>query len=220
MNRYLTLAAIALLALAAPLSAAGISGQYIESRTCDVWTGACFANAEMNLTGKFALLGWKVDKGSLNDVSLDGLGVVAVVQTTDTLGLKQTGEAKSVLIVDSRANESQKAALVRLAKEQGGELLRNVLAVESSAIDLTLCPCKSNVCAKLTAGAVSIETRCLNPDHDKACGHESNFYPPLAKNVNARAAMVSEHAFKGKGFNSTWKESDRRGGYVGSFEIR
>jgi hypothetical protein len=220
MNRCLAIAALALLALAAPLSAAGITGQYIEARTCDVWTGACFANAEMNLSGKNAVLGWKVEKGSLDRVALDGLGVVAVVQASDTLGLKQTGPAKAFLIVDSRATEAQRAALVRLAKQQAGELLRNVVAVEAAPIELTLCPCKNNSCARLHAGTAHIETRCFDAHHDKACGHEADFYPPLAKNVQARAAMATEHAFTGKAFNATWKETDRRGAYVGSFEIR
>jgi hypothetical protein len=220
MFRCLALAAFALLIAVAPLSAAGITGQYVEARTCDVWTGACFANAEMNLSGKHAVLGWKVEKGTLDDVSLDGLGVVAVVQATDTLGLTQTGPAKAVLIVDARATAAQKAALVRLAKGQGGELLQNVIAVESAPVELVRCACAGDVCAKLSAGTAKIETRCLDANHDKACGHEADFYPPLSKNVKARAAMASEHGYAGKGFNAMWKETDRRGAYVGSFEIR
>src|SRR6516164_2990965 len=114
MNRLLLLAAAALLVSAASAQAAGITGKYIEARTCDVWTGPCFANAEMNLGGKHAVLGWQVEKGTLGDVKLDGLGVVAVVAASDTLGLKQTGPAKAVLIVDSRANAAQRDALIRL----------------------------------------------------------------------------------------------------------
>src|SRR6516225_8090037 len=122
MKRTLALAAVALPALAGPLSAAGITGKYLEARTCDVWTGPCFANAEMNLGGKHAVMGWLVEKGTLGDVRLDGLGVVAVVAARDTLGLKQTGPARSVLIVDRRADSAQREALIRLAKRQGGEL--------------------------------------------------------------------------------------------------
>src|SRR5881396_4329957 len=91
MKRALALAAFALILCSAPLSAAGITGQYVEARTCDVWTAPCFANADMNLTGKHAVLAWKIDKGKLGDVSLDGLSVVAVVAASDTLGMDQTG---------------------------------------------------------------------------------------------------------------------------------
>jgi hypothetical protein len=217
MNRIL--AVVAALAIALPLQAAGITGTYVEARTCDVWTGPCFANAEMHLAGKHAVLGWKVDKGQLGDATLDGLSVVAVVAASETLGLQQTGPAKAVLIVDSRASEVQKAALVRLAKEQGGELTKNVVAVSTAPVDLEICPCASNGCARLNAGAAKLETRCVDSKHDKKCGNESAFYPPLAKNVKARAAIVVEHQYTGKGVNETWSDAGRRGAYVGSFEL-
>src|SRR5438067_5638947 len=111
MARWLTLAAIALILAAAPVSAAGITGQYIEARTCDVWTGPCFANSEMNLTGKHAVMGWKVDKGTFDRISLDGMSVVAIVAASDTLGLDQTGPAEAVLIIDSKATAKQREAL-------------------------------------------------------------------------------------------------------------
>jgi hypothetical protein len=217
MNRWLAFAALVLIVAVTPANA-GLTGQYVEARTCDIWTGPCFANSEMNLTGKHAVVGWKIDKGEFDGVKLDGLGVVAVIAASDTLGLEQTGPAKAVLIVDSRASDSQKAALVKLAKKQGGDLLKNVLAVESAKVDLTTCECENKSCARLQAGAAHIETRCLK-DHDRICGHEDAFYPPLAKGVTARAAVASQHGYTGKGFNATWKESDRRGAYVGTFEI-
>jgi hypothetical protein len=220
MKRTVALAAVALVVLAGPLSAAGITGKYIEARTCDVWTGPCFANAEMNLGGKHAVLGWLVEKGTLGDARLDGLGVVAVVAASDTLGLAQTGPAKAVLIVDSRANAAQRDALVRLAKKQGGDLVKNVVKVEAAPITLDTCVCKGEGCAKLSAGGAKIETRCLDAHHDKKCGNETAFYPPLAKNVSAQAAVAVEHGYSGKEFRHTWKESERRGAYVGSFEVK
>jgi hypothetical protein len=166
------------------------------------------------------LLGWKVEKGSVNDVTLDGLGVVAVIQATDTLGAQQTGPSKAVLIVDARANEAQREALIRMAKEQGGDLTKNVVAIEASPIDLTFCHCDNDSCARLDAGTARLETRCIKGEHDKVCGNESDFYPPLVKNVTVRSAMASEHGFSGQGLNATWRESERRGAFVGSFEIR
>jgi hypothetical protein len=219
MSRCLALIAIALIFVAAPVQAAGISGKYIEARTCDVWTGPCFANAEMNLGGKNAVLAWKVDKGALDNVCLDGLGVVAVVAASDTLGLQQTGPAKAILIVDEKATDAQREALIRLAKKQGGDLVRKVIAVEKAKIDLDVMQCKEGGCALLQAGKARIETRCLH-SHDKVCGNESAFYPPLSKGVKAEAAMAVEHSFSGKGFNETWKDHERRGAYVGDFEIR
>jgi hypothetical protein len=208
------------LALAAT-PAPAISGQYIEARTCDVWTAPCFANAEMNLGGKHALMGWKVDQGTLDGVRLDGLGVVAVVAASDTLGLAQTGPARAVLIVDARADAVQRQALVRLAREQGGTLVDHVQDVQTAAIDVSSSDCRGGGCARLEVGDVArIETRCVNTQHDKTCGNESAFYPPLANNVTAKVAVAIENRFTGQAFRHTWKEAERRGAYVGSFEVR
>ncbi len=124
-----------------------------------------------------------------------------------------------MLIVDRRASSSQRDALVRLAKSQAGALLRNVVSVQSGAIDLQACPCKNDACAVLNAGVAKIETRCLDGEHDKICGNESEFYPPLAKNVKVKAAVAVENCFNGKGIDQSWKQSGRRSAYVGSFQL-
>jgi hypothetical protein len=220
MNRLLVLVAIVLLFVAAPAWAGGLSGQYLEARTADVYTGPCFANSDMNLAGSNAVLAWKVDKGSLDDICLDGLGVVAVVAASDTLGLKQTGAARAVLIVDERATEAQRAALIRLAKRQAGDLVADVKRVETAAIDLDVGSCKDGGCARLNAGTARIATRCIDPQHDKHCGNEVAFYPPLSPCVKASCAVATEHAFTGKGLNQNWKDGERRSAYIGAFEIR
>jgi hypothetical protein len=223
MLRYIALAALAMSVIVLPAQAAGITGHYVEARTCDVWTGPCFANADFNLTGKNAVMAWRVDKGAIDNVSLDGLGVVAVISASDTLGLEQTGPASALLIVDERATAAQRKALVQLAKKQGGKLVANVVGVRTAPVSLTICECKNNACSELKVGSAKaplahIKTRCLNADHDKACGNETAFYPPLTKGVRATPA-AAEHAFQGTGLRETWREYDRRGAYVGSFEI-
>ncbi len=49
-------------ASAVPGSAA-LKGDYIEARSADVYTGPCFANSEVGLTGQEAILAWKVQEG-------------------------------------------------------------------------------------------------------------------------------------------------------------
>jgi hypothetical protein len=198
---------------------AGVTGQYIEARNCDVWTGPCFANADFNLSGKNAVLAWKVGTGTVDGVRLDGLGIVAVVVGHNTLGLEQQGPAKAVLIVDKRADAGQRAALVRLAKRQAGKLLENVAAVQTGAIRLDMCECKNNACAELDAGVAKVKTRCIDGDHDKVCGNETAFYPPLATGVRVVPAAADEHVFRGTGLGQTWSDSDRRGAYVGTFRF-
>jgi hypothetical protein len=217
--RILT-AALALVLVASPAFAGGIIGQYLEARTCDIWTGPCFANAEVNITGKHAVLAWKIEKGTFDKVNLDGLSIVAILTATDTLGQEQSGETKSIVIVDKRATKEQQAALIKLAQKQGGELLKNVGKIESQKIEMNLCPCKEGGCATLDAGLAKIATRCLNAKHDKVCGNECAYYPPLAKDVKVIPVFAEENSYTGKGAGATWSDAGRRGAYLGSFELR
>src|SRR5438094_6713028 len=83
-----------------------IYGDYVEARTADVYTGPCFANSEVGLTGELAVFGWKVNRGEWHGTSLDGLSVVAAVKARTTLGdvYESAYPVRAVLIVDSRAN--------------------------------------------------------------------------------------------------------------------
>jgi hypothetical protein len=218
MLRTLSLATLAALLAVSPARAA-VTGNYVEVRNADVWTGPCFANAEGNLTGKNAALVWNIAEGTYDGVRLDGLTIVAVVQASDTLAFEQTGPAAAVLIVDDRATEMQKLALVRLAQRQGGELLKNVVRVESARINVDICGCKGEGCAEIDAGPVRIKTRCLNTGHDKACGNETAYYPPLVAGVRCVPA-VADHRYTGAGLGMTWSENERRGAYVGTFGAR
>ena len=206
-----------LLALNSP---ATVRGHYVEARTCDVFAGSCFANADTGLTGKNAVLAWKVEAGAVGGVKLDGLGVVAVLSTTDTLGLKQSAPGRSVLIVDEKATKAQREALVAFAKAQAGKLLGEVIAVNAAKVDLEICACAGESCATLKAGTAKIKTRCIDTDHDKACGNEAAIYRPLSKGVTAHAAVAVEHSFTGKELKETWNDGGRRGAYVGSFAVR
>ena len=108
-----TILLILILGLACPGWAAVISGDYVENpqRQC-LYGGPVWPNAEAGLTGDQAILAWRIRKGSWKGVKLDGLGVVGVTKARATLGDPYLNPypAKSVLIVDSRANPRQRAA--------------------------------------------------------------------------------------------------------------
>jgi hypothetical protein len=209
-----------LLPILISLDCSAVRGQYVEARTCDVYTGSCFANADTGITGKNAVLAWKIESGTVAKSKIDGLGVVAVIATPETLGLKQTGPGRALIIVDEKANKAQREALVAFVKAQAGKLVGEIVAVREAPIDLTICHCDGEGCAILKAGTVKVATRCIDPAHDKACGNESTQYPPLAKGVAAKAALATEHSFTGKELKETWNDAGRRGAFVGTFATR
>ncbi len=74
----------------------------------------------MGLAGHEAVLAWRIESGRWGSVALDGLSVVAVVQASATLGdpYGNPFPAKTVFLVDERASEVQRSALVHFAQSQ------------------------------------------------------------------------------------------------------
>jgi len=196
-----------------------LRGDYIESRSTDVYVAQCFANGEVGLTGNFALMAWHVDEGSWNGVQLDGLTVAAAVRARATLGdpYGDPYPAQSVLMVDSAANPAQRAALIALAQRQGGRLLENIARVEYVPVVLEVPADPHEGNAVLRAGRLAtIITRPLN-HHDHICGNETNFYPPLVSVDHAMSAVALTDEFQGDGLDSRWSTHGRRSAYIGTF---
>src|ERR1700732_3233955 len=101
------LASSPLIAGSGALNGASLSGKYVEARTAEVFTGGCIMGSEAETVGKQAVLAWKVDRGSFNGISLDGLSVVAAVAGDKNLGIQEIGGGQAKVsspgFVDERA---------------------------------------------------------------------------------------------------------------------
>jgi hypothetical protein len=206
--------------LASMASAQQISGEYIESRNMDVYTGHCFAMSEVNLVGDQAILAWRVSKGEWNGVRLDGLSVVGVAKASNTLGdpYGNPFPAKVVLIVDEKASPVQREALKSFAMEMGGELFKNIVNTEVAPIKLEVAyqgehPSAGYVEAGNLAG---VRTRALT-SKDHVCGNEQTYYPPLAATAHSMPAVASLDQFNGDGLGVKWTLRDKRSAFVGHF---
>ena len=209
----------ALTAFASTPSEPTISGDYLEVRSCDVYTGSCFANAEMNLTGKEGILVWSVREGRWKGTSLDGLSVIAVVRTDGTLGnlRYQPRTGKAVLIIDEKADTKQREALTDFARSMAGKLLEQVVDVRTAPIEASVGTCTKAGCASVKAGnLVEVNTRCLG-GHDHLCGNEETYYPPLTSVEHAIPAFTERASFKGSGLDLTWDSTGQRSAFIASF---
>ncbi|HYP04763.1 MAG TPA: DUF1326 domain-containing protein [Bryobacteraceae bacterium] len=201
-----------------------VRGSYMEARTADVYTGACFANSEAGLMGEFAVFGWRVDEGLFEGVSLEGLSVVGVVRANTTLGdvhARAANPSKAVLIVDERATPTQRLALAAFARRMGGDLLQDIVRVEYQPVDIAF---ENNDIhsrkATLTAGNLAkLQTRAIST-MDKVCSHEETWYDPLTKLDHAMPAFTMANDYKGKDLGTTWSSPDKRSAFVGSFQLR
>lgn len=204
--------------LSVALSAQQIRGDYIETRSADVYTGQCFANGEVNLAGKEAILAWHVQNGSWDGVALDGLTIAAAVRARATLGdpYGNPYPAEAVLLVDEQANPQQRAALVHFAQHMGGELLKNVEETLPAQMEMIVNHERHGV-ALLRAGQfATVQTRSLG-DHDHVCGNEVTFYPPLTEVSHSMPAVAVTDAYRGPGLGESWDSHGRRSAFVGTF---
>ena len=75
------------------------------------------------------------------------------------------------------------------------------LTLSQSKIDG--CPCKSDACFEVNAGIAKLQTRRLNAEHDKVCGNEYAFYPPMVQNVKVLpAGEFVNQSFRGEGLGA------------------
>jgi len=206
------------IALAGFPAGAVIEGNYVEVRSCDVFTAACFANSEVGLTGEEAILAWDVKKGTHRGVNLEGLKVVAVIRASGTLGDTSATvyPARSILFVDSKADAAQSDALVEFAKDAAGQLLANVIRIEKSDITMSFDPNRAGFATLRAGDAVAIETRALMHS-DMHCGNDEAYYAPLTDVDNTVVAFTERDMFSKHGLGVTWDESGRRSAWLATF---
>jgi len=210
---------LGLMVMAPIPGSAAITGDYIEARSADVYTGPCFANGQVGLVGNEAILAWKIKEGDWKGTNLNGLGVVAVVKAHATLGdpYHSPYPAESILIVDLRATSRQRLALQDFAASMAGKLLNHVVRVEAAPIQLTFAQGEHHGAALLVAGNLArIETRSLCQGDD-ICGNEFVYYPPLVQLTHAMPAFTIEDSFQGKGLDVIWNHMGERSAFVGTF---
>ncbi len=221
MTAFRTLASVALVFMFSSVgSAAQITGEYLEARSCNVYTGPCFANAEMDLCGKEAVMAWKVDEGTWNNVSLDGLGAALIVRSEKTMGSDgvfpmKPGRVAAVILVDERATQEQHYALVSFVKDNAPQLAENIVKVQKAPIELKndhLTGVGTFKAGKLA----QIETRALTKD-DCVCTNEIIYYQPLNEVENFTPVYSLKMAYQGEGLDSRWNNLNLRSAFQATF---
>lgn len=218
----LALAGSVVLMTASLVRAGEISGEYLEARTCDVYTGPCFANGEVGISGKEALIAWMIDEGQWAGQDLRGLGVALVIKANDTLGFggsfyTNPDRIEAVLLLDEKANDAQRKALEAFARDAAPHLTREIVKVKAVPLSLK----NDHLAGKgvFRAGNFAkIETRRLGKG-DCVCSNEVVFYPPLTKVENFHPAYTLKMSFDGEGLNKTWSTINRRSAFLATFSL-
>jgi hypothetical protein len=192
-----------------------VTGEYVEARTAEVFTGGCIMNSEAETVGKQAVLAWKVDRGSFNGIAIDGLSVIAAVSGDRNLGMEEMGGEKaavrSALYVDQRANPAQQLALVAMANELSKGLVGTIVQVTAAPISFADHGSEINV----SAGQVALDVN-KHLTHDPTCGAMQWFHPLASMNDSA-IGVASQHLFTGAALGTKWSDPNKRSAFFGTF---
>lgn len=215
---YHPLVAILAMFLAAPGTDSAVKGDYVEARTAEVFTGGCIMGSEGEVSGREALMAWRVRQGSLDGVALDGLSVVAVVNADVNLGMHELGGAspssiRTMLLVDARASETQQRALAKLARTMAPDLIRDVAATRVLPIAFE----RGGNSVRLDAGGASLDVQ-TGVEHTPTCS-ALKWFEPLARTNGAEVGLTRSFAWTGGGFGPRWSQFDRRSSFVGTFSL-
>ena len=220
MKQLCSLAISAVLAATVILSAetdpVRVTGDYVEVRTAEVFTGACILGSEWESLGREAILGWRVSSGSVNGTSLAGLAAVAVVGAdrnlgSETLGAPAPSSIRTVLLIDERATAVQREALIAMVRVLAPALTRNVIELRSVPISFV----RDGVDVRVTAAEATLDVT-TNFEHSPTCG-ATRWFDPLATTTKAELGLARSHAWSGNTPGAKWEQTDRKSSFVGTF---
>jgi hypothetical protein len=213
------LLAVAPLALAASSGTTSVTGDYVEARTAEVFAGGCIVGSEGEAGGREAIMAWRVGRGQVNGVALDGLSIVAVVSSDVNLSTHEIGgvaptKIKTAIRLDDRATPAQRDALVAMARSLAPSVVRDVIDLKAVPISFTRDADRLSV----TAGEASMEVE-TKVDHSPNCG-AIQWYDPLAKLTGSALGHTKSEAWTGSSLGTQWSMGDKRASFYGAFELK
>jgi hypothetical protein len=193
-----------------------VSGDYVEVRTAEVFTGPCMLGNEADTLGREAIMAWRVARGAVNGIPLDGLSVVAVVAGDRNLGMHELGDSapsvvKSVVMIDQRATPSQRDALVGMIRALSPNLTREVVELKSVPIAFR----RQTTDVEVQAGDARLDVT-TKFQHSPVCG-AMQWFGPLSATTEPDLAFARTNVFSGTALGAQWKQMDRKSSYVGTF---
>ncbi|MDE0554180.1 MAG: DUF1326 domain-containing protein [Candidatus Poribacteria bacterium] len=191
-----------------------VQGEYIEARSASVYVGACHYGAEFVEGGKEATLVWNIQHGSWNDVSLDGLTLVAVVSAKSNLAI-DTETRKSVLYVDPSTTAEQRTALRDLLTTKYADVLGEVVTTQITAVEFA----KEGTKYDVRVGEVLALSANRYPCANCTQPHQI-WYEPLTVIQNAIVGKSEVYHYKDSHLPVTWHQGGTANNvFVGSFSM-
>lgn len=212
---HLSAAALAVALSAGSASAAPtVSGDYVESRSANVYVGACHHEGEIVSAGRNAVLAWNITDGERNGVSLRGVSAVAVVAADRYLGL-DGAKRKSVLYVSDTATPEQRDAVASLLKERVPVALGETLAVKSAPIKF------ESDSDQYRINVQGIAFMKINKEVGQLCCKQpyQTWGKPFVPVASAKTGYCVNVEYKDASLLHGWSATDQNNAFFGAFSL-
>ncbi len=212
-THWLAVTALALMA-ARVQAAPAITGDYVESRSANIYVGACHHEGELLTTGRNAVLAWNITAGEVAGVSLAGVRALAVVAADKNLEFADA-RRKSVLYIDAAATPAQRDALAELLRQRADRALGEVVAVKTVAISFDATGGLYRI------GAPGVAAMKIKKQTEMLCCKQPYelWDKPFVTLKGARAGYCMGVEYKDSTLLSTWSATDQNNAYFGTFSL-
>lgn len=206
--------AAAILIAGGAKAAPAISGDYVESRSANVYIGACHHEGEIQTAGRNAVLAWNIQDGEYRGVNLKGVSVVAVVAADKHLEFADA-KRQSVLYVSSAASDEQRGAVADMLRERAAGALGEVIAVRPMAISFDA---SGDMYKVQVPGVAFMKIR--KQTAETCCKQPYQLWgKPFVPVQNAKAGFCVGVEYKDAGMLKAWSATDQNNAYFGHFSL-
>jgi hypothetical protein len=193
-----------------------IRGDYLETRSNQVYGCYCEWSGQAITAGREAILGWTFRTGEYHGVDLAGVKVAAVIVGQSSLSAT-TGPRGHVLFFDPSTSKDQQQAAQAFLTQEYGDLLGKVIAVRVMPVEIR----ENSDEVHLVAGDfVGVSMRKAKLPEDAMKGAQL-WYDPFIKLTESTLATTLDSRYMGPEFDLTWDDTNPGvKGYYGRFSVK
>jgi hypothetical protein len=195
-------------------AAPAVTGDYVESRSANVYVGACHHEGELLTAGQNAVMAWNIGEGEYAGVDLKGVRVLAVVSGDKNLCFDDA-KRQSALYVSDSATPAQREAVVAMLKERAAKALGELLSVKTVPLEFDA----SGQTYRVQAAGVAF-MKIKKETGELCCKQPYKLWDkPFVSVKDAKAGYCLGVEFKDATLLKTWKASDQNNAYFGQFSL-
>ena len=208
-------AALAASLLAGAAQAApAVTGDYVESRSANVYVGACHHEGEIQTAGRNALLAWNIAGGEHQGVRLEGVTAVAVVAGDKSLSFDDA-KRRSVLYVSDKATPAQQEAFAALLKERAPAALGELVAVKTAPISFDA---QGDMYRVQVTGVAFLKIK--KQTGELCCKQPYRVWgKPFVPVQAAKAGFCVGAEYRDAGLLQSWRATDQNNAFFGQFSL-